>query len=87
MVEPEADRRHVDEAQEALGGLVVAGGNAVGVLELVESALDKVAQPVERAIHGHVGLAGFPHRDDRDDVSRFFQGFAYRARPKVARAV
>lgn len=35
MAEPEADRRDVDEAQEAFGGLVVAGGDATGILELV----------------------------------------------------
>jgi hypothetical protein len=44
MAEPEADRGDVDEAQEAFGGLVVAGGDAAGVLELVEAPLDEVAR-------------------------------------------
>ena len=48
MAEPEADRCNVDEAQEAFGGLVVVGGDAAGVLELVEAALNQVAQPVSR---------------------------------------
>ena len=59
MAKPEADRRDVDEAQEALGALVVARSHAAGVLELVEAALDEVAQPVEDTVHGHTLFAGF----------------------------
>lgn len=40
MPEPEADRRDVDEAQEALCGLVIAGSDTTGILELVETQLD-----------------------------------------------
>jgi len=75
MAEPEADRRDVDEAQEAFGGLVVAGGDATGVLQLVEAALDEVAQFVEPAIHGNSELAGLAHWDDRYHVARL-HGFA-----------
>lgn len=39
MAEPEADRRDVDEAQEALGGFVIAGRDTMGILELVEVPL------------------------------------------------
>ena len=49
MAEPEADRRDVDEVEEAFGGFVLAGGDTTGVLEFVEAALDEVSQPVEGA--------------------------------------
>jgi hypothetical protein len=71
MAEPETDRGDVDEPQEALCGFVVAGGDAAGVLQLVEAALDEVAQPVEGAIHGDTELAGLAHGDDRHNVARF----------------
>jgi hypothetical protein len=75
MAEPEADRCDVDEAQEALGGLVVACGHPAGVLELVEAAFDEVAQSVKGAVHGQAPLAGLAHWDHRYDVARF-HGFA-----------
>lgn len=75
MAEPEADRGYVDEPEEAFGGLEVAGGDAAGVLEFVEAALDEVAQAVEDTVYGHTQLAGLAHRDDRYDVARF-HGFA-----------
>ncbi len=64
MAEPKADRRDVDEAEEALGGLVMACGDAAGVLQLVEAPLDHVAQRVD----GHVdGIAqGVGGRDVED---------------------
>ena len=40
MPEPEADRRDVDEAKEAFGGLVVTCGNPRGIFELIEAAFD-----------------------------------------------
>lgn len=46
MAEPEADRRDVDEAEEAFGGLVVAGCDTAGVLELVETPFDEISQAV-----------------------------------------
>ena len=52
MAEPEADRCDVDEAQEAIGCLVVTGGDAIGILELVEASFDKVAQPIKPAVDG-----------------------------------
>ena len=70
MAQPESDGRDVDEAQEALGGLVVAGGDAAGVFERVEAALDEVAKPVEGAIHGHPLLTGFPQGDHRQHIAR-----------------
>ena len=75
MAEPEADRCDVDEAQEALGGFVVAGSDAACVLQFVEAALDEVAQPVEGAVHGDAQLAGLAHRDDRLNVARL-HGFS-----------
>jgi len=75
MAEPEADRRYIDEAQEAFGGLVVAGCDAAGVLQPVEAPLDEVARPVEGAIHGNAQLAGVAHGDDRHHIARL-HGFA-----------
>ena len=62
MAEPEADRSDVDEAKEALGGLIVAGGVAAGVLQLVETPLDEIAQQVECAVDGHAQLPGLARR-------------------------
>jgi hypothetical protein len=70
MAKPEADRGDVDEAQEALRGFVVAGGDAAGVFELVEASLDEVALPVKATVHSHAQLAGLAHRDHRHDVAR-----------------
>ena len=40
MAEPEPDGCDVDEAQEAFGSFIVAGGNASCILQLVEAPLD-----------------------------------------------
>ena len=57
MAEPEADRRDVDEAQEALGSLVVAGGDTPGVLQLVEAPFDQVAQTIQGPVDADALLA------------------------------
>jgi len=44
MADPEADGCDVDEAPEALGGLVVTGGGTAGVFQPVEVPLDQVAR-------------------------------------------
>jgi hypothetical protein len=49
MAETEAERRYLDEAREALGGLVVAGYGAVGGLQRVEELLDEVSLLVNGA--------------------------------------
>lgn len=41
---PQPDDRDEDEAEVALGGLVAAGGEVAGVLQLVEAALDPASQ-------------------------------------------
>lgn len=61
MAEPEADRCDVDEAEEAFGGLVVAGCDAAGILQFVEAPLHEVALSVELAVDGHAQLPGFSH--------------------------
>ena len=71
MAEPEADGRNVDEAQEAFGSFVVTGGNASGILQLVEAPLDEVAQFVEPAINRDAQLSGFPHGYHWHDVACF----------------
>ena len=65
-----ADRCDVDEAQVAFGGFVISGGNAAGILELVEAPLDEIAQAVEGPIYDDAQPAGLAHWDHRDDVAR-----------------
>lgn len=57
MAQPEMYRRDVDEAQEALGSLVVAGGDTPGVLQLVEAPFDQVAQTIQGPIDADALLA------------------------------
>ena len=57
MAETEADRCDVDEAQKAFVGLVIAGRDTTGILELVEAPLDQVSQPVERTVDSDARLA------------------------------
>ena len=57
MTEPKTDRRDVDEAQETLCGLVIAGSDTAGVFQLVETLLDHVAQPVEGTVDTDAHLA------------------------------
>ena len=71
MAEPEADRCDVDEAQEAFGCLVVAGGDPAGVLQLVEAPLNEVTQAIEPAVDGHTELSRLPHRNDCQNVAGF----------------
>jgi len=70
MADPQSDRCDVDEAEVAFGGLVIAGGNASGILELVEAPLDEIAQAVEGPVHDDAQPARLAHRDHRDDVTR-----------------
>lgn len=56
MAEPEPDAGDVDEAEEAFGGFVVAGCQAAAVFQLVEAALDHVAQGID----GHVDSLAHP---------------------------
>ena len=69
MTEPKSDRRDVDEAQEAFGCLVAACCDASCVLELVEAALDQVAQAIERTIHTSALFTCLAHRDDGQDIA------------------
>ena len=48
---------------------------SAGVLQLVEAALDDVAEPVEGAIYCHAQLAGLAYRGDGHHVARL-HGFA-----------
>lgn len=53
MADPKAYRRDIDEAQEALRSLVVTGGNAAGVLKLVEAPFDKVSKTIQGPVDGN----------------------------------
>jgi hypothetical protein len=61
VAEPVSDLRDVDEAKEALCGFVITGGDAAGVLELGETAFDKIIQPVDGAVDSHTQLGKLGH--------------------------
>lgn len=70
MADPEADRCNVDEAEETLNGLVVAGCNASRVLKFVAASLDQIAQAIGSANDADTLFAGLAHRDDRQRLAR-----------------
>jgi hypothetical protein len=74
MAHPEAHRRYVDETQEALRSLVVAGSDEAGVLQLFEEPFDQVAQTMQGPVGGYTLLSLFTHplpgRASRTDVPR-----------------
>jgi hypothetical protein len=53
MAQPKAYRRDVDEAREAFRSLVATGGNAAGVLQLVEAPFDKVSKTIQGPVDGN----------------------------------
>lgn len=89
MSDGDADRGKSDGREEVSGELVVAGGNAAQMLELVEEALDEVALSIAFEIdgsnHPHVALAwdvrgGSARGEEVDDrsgaVTAIGDGFA-----------
>lgn len=72
MAHPQPDCSYAEEAEIACGGFVVSGGDAAGVLELVEAPLDHVSQPIKRMIHTDAHLA---HWDLGQDAA-VIHGFA-----------
>jgi len=62
--QPNFDRSELDEGHEAVCGLVVAGCDTPGVLELVEEAFDAIAQSVESRIDRTLNFAVRLRRDD-----------------------
>ena len=56
MAEPEPDAGYIDKAEEAGCGFVVSGRQSAAVFQLVEAALDHVAQGVD----GHVDSLAHP---------------------------
>ena len=46
-IEPDDSGSEMNRTEESAGGLVIAGGNAVILLELVEELLNQVACPVQ----------------------------------------
>ena len=61
----------MDEAEVAVGGLVVTGRQPSGVLELVEAALDHVAQRIDRGIDGQLDQSVPLGRDHRGAAAAF----------------
>jgi len=61
MAEPEADRRDVDETQEAFCSLVVARCDTPSIFELIEASFDQIAETIQRAVHADAHFPGFPH--------------------------
>jgi hypothetical protein len=56
--QPKSDRSKLDEGKVIGGELVIAGGDAPVLLDLVEEPLDQVVRPVEmpRGLFGSIGL-------------------------------
>ena len=65
----------MDEAEIAISGFVVAGGQSSGILELVEAALDHVAQGVDCGIDGQL-YQPVPLGRDHGDAATLFHVFA-----------
>ncbi len=63
-IEPDDCGGEVKAGQEALRGLVVAGGNRSELLEFGEEVLDQMPGLVELVIKGAGCLPGFPRWDD-----------------------
>ena len=59
----------MDEAEVAVGGLVVSGCETAGVFELVEAAFDHVAQGVDCGIDGQLDEPVALGRDHRDTAA------------------
>ena len=69
MADPEPDADDVYEAEETVCGLVVTGCQATAVLQLVEAALDHVAQRVDRHVDRLAYLAVLSHGDHGQRVA------------------
>lgn len=59
----------MDKAEVAVGGFIVSGCQPSGILELVEAALDHVAQSVDGGIDGELDQAVPLGRDHRDTAA------------------
>ena len=68
--EPVFDGGEVEHSGEALGELVVSGGDGAVDFEMTDHALDAVALPVEAPVPAHHGLAVPARRDDGPDAAR-----------------
>lgn len=58
-----------DGGEEIVGALIVAGGDAMGLLELAEEALDQITIAVQERAEGEALSAIVPGRDVGDGVS------------------
>ena len=61
----------MDEAEIAVGGLIVSGCQPSGVLQLVKATLDHVAQGVDGGIDGQLDEPVALGRDHRDTTATF----------------
>jgi transposase InsO family protein len=66
--EPDAGGGEMDDGEEALGCLVVAGRHGPVLLQLVHETLDPVAQPIQLAVERSRLLADRVRRDHRQDA-------------------
>ena len=71
LAHPQADRDDVDDAEIAVSGFVVSGSEPPGIFELVEAALDHVAQGVDCGIDGQLDQPVALCRDHRDAAAPF----------------
>lgn len=69
MADPKSDWGYVVEPKVAFSSFVVSCGDAAGVFELVEAALNHVTGPVKTMIHTDPHLPGFAHGDLGQDIA------------------
>ena len=65
----------MDEAEIAISGFLVAGGQSSGILELVEAALDHISQGVDCGIDGQL-YQPVPLGREHGDAATLFHVFA-----------
>src|SRR3954464_596246 len=68
-LQPEQDHADVDHGEIVLATLLVAGGNAPGLLEAVDQPLHLVAQTVGCTVEVALAWLVLPGRDHRPDVA------------------
>jgi hypothetical protein len=61
----------VDEAEECFGELVVAGGNAAGILETIEASFNVIAQRIDGLVNRDLHAPILFRRNDRDATAAF----------------
>src|SRR3954463_2781169 len=78
-LQPEQDHADVDHGEIVLATLLIAGGNAPGLLEPIDQPLNSVAQPIGRTVEVALTRLVLPGWDHRSDVAPTHAGASGRA--------